>query len=224
MYTNPSLTIPITGYIYITPASGEIFNLNTSTGMVGSDTGSSCNNGTAGSYILGNSTGSICTGSTITMYTNGAFSVGGILYVDSALTTPITGFSYVVDNSTGNIYNLNSSTGVIGSSTGLLCSGIFGIGTSSAGSIINVGGIVISGLTPPFPVPPSSNANGTHGAYSGIISVQYSGIAGAAHLNLVRNGGTVQCRGVSGSGTFNFLPFSFLASDHIQIILGTGIC
>lgn len=120
MYSDIGLTTPVTGYSLIAQSSGPIFQLNTSTGVVGINTGSSCNNGTAGSYILGNSTGSICGGSSVTLYTNGSFSVGGILYLDAALTTPQTGFSYVVFS--GAIYNLNSGTGAIGVSTGLNCS------------------------------------------------------------------------------------------------------
>jgi hypothetical protein len=122
MFTNIGMTTPVTGFILIVSTTGgNIFNLNTSTGVVGSSTGSLCTSGTPGSYILGNSTSSICSGPVVTLYTNGAFAIGGILYLDSSLTTPVTGDLYVAIPS-GTIYNLNASTGVIGSSTGLSCS------------------------------------------------------------------------------------------------------
>lgn len=122
MYTNPGLTIPLTGYTYIVASGGEIYTINSSTGVVLADTGSNCSTGTPGTYILGNSTVTICgSGTGATYYTNGAFAVGGILYNDSGLTSPVTGFSYVVRGSNGHIYNLNSSTGAIGSDTGLTC-------------------------------------------------------------------------------------------------------
>lgn len=122
MFTDPSLTMPVTGFIYIAPVTtGTIYNINTSTGLVGSPTGNNCASGTPDSYILGNDSSAICPGSLITLYTSGPFAVGETLYVDSALTTPQTGFSFVVLHSTGRIYNLNSTTGAIGSDTGLSC-------------------------------------------------------------------------------------------------------
>lgn len=49
---------------------------------------------------------------------------GTTIYTDTALTTPLTGYIYIVDgNSTPGktIYNLDNSTGVVGSSTGNSC-------------------------------------------------------------------------------------------------------
>lgn len=122
MYTNAGLTTALTGKLYIADASGAIYNINTSTGVVGAATGSSCNTGTVGKYILANSTIAICSGTVVLRYTSGAFAVGKTLYVDSALTTPVTGYSYAYHTGTAKIYNLNSSTGVIGADTGAACS------------------------------------------------------------------------------------------------------
>lgn len=123
MYTDIGLTTPITGFSYISDSSGNIYQLNSLTGIVGIDTGSDCANGTSGSYILGNSTSTICAASVVTLYTNGAFAVGGTLYSDISLTLPVTGYAYVVNG--GVIYNLNSVTGQIGSSTGLSCTSFY---------------------------------------------------------------------------------------------------
>lgn len=132
MYTDTGLTSPLTGFIYIASViDGTIYNINSSTGVVGSSTGSSCTSGTSGLYRVGSSTGTVCGNSSVTLYTNGAFSVGGTLYHDAALTTPVTGFIYVVNNTNGHIYNLNTSTGVIGSDTGLICSGNSSIALTS---------------------------------------------------------------------------------------------
>jgi hypothetical protein len=125
IYTNAGLTTPLTGYNYIANSTtGAIFIINPSTGVVGSDTGLVCNSGTAASYTLGNNTGTICSASSNTLYTNGAFGVGKVLYIDSALTTPVTGYAYVVNSVTGIIYNLDSSTGLIGVSTGISCTSV----------------------------------------------------------------------------------------------------
>lgn len=123
MYTNSGLTSRVTGYTLIASVStGAIYNIDSTTGIVGSATGSNCTSGTAGTYILGNSTGSICSDPVVTLYTNGAFGVGQILYEDSALTEPQVGYAYVVNTATRIIYNLNSSSGLVGSSTGSSCS------------------------------------------------------------------------------------------------------
>lgn len=124
LYTDPGLTTPITGYMFVSGTSGNIYAIDPSTGTVGADTGSSCNNGDAGTYSIANSTGSICGVATQTLYTNGAFAPGGTLYSDSALTTPVTGFDYVLNAADGFIYALNNATGVIGLSTGLSCSSV----------------------------------------------------------------------------------------------------
>jgi len=123
MYTDAGLTIPVTGYSYISPTTGgNIFTIDSGTGIVGSDTGSTCNSGTEGLYALGNNTGTICSEASQTLYTNGAFSIGGVLYSDSSLTTPVTGYDYVRTVAEGSIYNLNNATGVVGADTGLTCS------------------------------------------------------------------------------------------------------
>lgn len=120
MYSDIGLTTPVTGFSYIVPiSSNQIYLINTSTGVVGSNTGSSCTSGTPNSFKFANNTGIICSSASVTRYTNGAPAIGSIIYTDSALTTPVTGFSYVVFNNA--IYNLNSSNGTILSSTGLSC-------------------------------------------------------------------------------------------------------
>ena len=126
LYSDIGLTTPVTGYLYVTLNGYNIFNLNTSTGKVGSDTGSACTTGTGGLYRVDNSTATICAVPQDTYYTNGAFVVGGTLYLDEALTTPVTGYSYVtvvsITPALKKIYALNSATGAIGADTGLLCS------------------------------------------------------------------------------------------------------
>lgn len=125
MYSDIGLTNPVTGNNFIAPVStGAIYNLNSTTGVVGVSTGNNCNAAVAAAYLLSNSTPSICFAQPpVTLYTNGVFTTGGILYSDSALTTPVTGFSYVVDiGNLKKVWNLNSSTGVIGLDTGLTCS------------------------------------------------------------------------------------------------------
>ena len=143
VYSNVGLTVPLTGYSYIADNNtGEIYTLNPLTGEVLADTSTSCNSGVANKVYLANAPDAVCSGVEVTRYTNGAFAIGKTLYTDASLTTPVTGYAYVLWHS-GNdhIYNLNSVTGVIGSDTGLTCGAYSGsfrrsntaIGTCSAG-------------------------------------------------------------------------------------------
>ena len=120
LYTDFALTTPVTGYGYVSDVNtGKVYTVDNATGEVLTDTGSTCNTGTPNNFKLGSSTGSICASSDVVLYTDGTFAVGKTLYMDSSLTTPVTGYSYTVYNNI--IFNLNTSTGVIGSSTGLAC-------------------------------------------------------------------------------------------------------
>ncbi len=121
LYTDIACTHPVTGYVYVasTAVGGLILNLGTTTGIVGSSTGSQCGAGQGRSIIAGNVLYSLCGTPPSVFYTNGNFTVGGILYYDSSLVSPVMGYTYIVYN--GAIYNINPSTGVITSSTGLNC-------------------------------------------------------------------------------------------------------
>jgi hypothetical protein len=71
------------------------------------------------SVKLGSTDGNACAATTQTVYSgSNSFNTGMTLYTTSALTTPITGFEKVVLMPTADIYNINSTTGVVGSNTG----------------------------------------------------------------------------------------------------------
>jgi hypothetical protein len=123
MYTNVGLTTPLLGQFYITNASGAIYSMDAATGTVGALTGSACTNGEEGIYAANNNAATICSVSTTTYYTDGSFAIGKVIYTDASLTNPLTGFTYIAwyDGDTGRIYNINSTTGVVGANTGLTC-------------------------------------------------------------------------------------------------------
>lgn len=74
------------------------------------------------SYNLSVAEGDICSAPTgAILYSAGVAGPGIILYTDPALTTPQTGFNYVVIGGGGSVYNINSSTGLIGAATGGSC-------------------------------------------------------------------------------------------------------
>jgi hypothetical protein len=231
MYTNNTLTTVLTGFNYIAPTSGstaqQIFTINPTTGIVGSNTGNVCSGGTPGTYILGTNPSTICSNVPATYYTNGAFGVGGTLYVDSGLTTPVTGYTYVVQQATQNIYNLNSSNGIIGGPTGTQCSTYTVLIQSSMGgcSLNNVTGITGFTPSPAFPLNPGGTITGTHSGFTGAISFVMGGAGCPAipgsQIQVQKNGSPLFNLTVNGAGTYTSGSYSFLATDFINIQLLT---
>jgi hypothetical protein len=71
----------------------------------------------------GSNLSTICSQSVQTVYiiNTGTFSTGTTVYSDAALTIPLSGNIYISETVSGTIWNINSSTGVIGTSTGNIC-------------------------------------------------------------------------------------------------------
>lgn len=77
-------------------------------------------------FLLGNNVGTICSQPSNTLFYSGVFGPGTTMFTDSNLTNRVTGFTFIADNNVGsptagNAYNINSSTGVVGSFTGTIC-------------------------------------------------------------------------------------------------------
>jgi hypothetical protein len=73
---------------------------------------------------LGVTTGEACSNLTspTTVYSSSVtFETGMTLYLDECMQIPVTGFNYVVLQLSGEIYSIDSGTGVVGSNTGLTC-------------------------------------------------------------------------------------------------------
>jgi hypothetical protein len=109
------------GYNYVSYNEGSIrkvLNIDTGTGEILSK--SNCGSSSFEySVKLGSTDGNACAGTTQTVYSgSNSFDTGMTLYTTSALTTPIAGFEKVVLMPTADIFNINSTTGVVGSNTG----------------------------------------------------------------------------------------------------------
>lgn len=225
MFTDNGLTTPVTGFSYIVQISSGWIYLLGPTGIVGVNSQSNCGGGTLGSYVLGNSLGSICANASQSLYTNGAFAPGQVLFQDSALTTPQTGFIYVVQLSTNTIFNLNSSTGQIGASTGTMCSTTTVRMTSDmAGcSLTNVTGITGFTPSPAFPLNPGGTITGTHSGFTGSIACTITGtpILGGSNITLTVNGILRQTLTVSAAGTFTFGSLTYTSTDVLEIDLNS---
>lgn len=217
MFTDIGLTTPVMGFNYITTSGQNIFVINSGTGVVTTDTGSACTSGTAGSYLLGNSTATICASGSVTRYTNGAFAVGKVIYTDSALTSPQTGFSFVVFGSV--IYTMNSTTGAVTGTTGLSC-----INYTLSGSFnMSINSVTGTGV-PTLPATGSGNQSGHHTAMSGSYNIVISGTPPLAlKVDAYVNGVLVACQAVPVAGSYS-LNITALESDTVLIAIDSGVC
>jgi hypothetical protein len=119
LFSDSSLSIPLTGYTYVVVALyNAIYSVNSSTGEILALVGYCVQ---SASVKLGNNATTICDATNSTVYTAGYFEQGKIAYTDALLTTPLTGYAYIVNNLNNNIYNVNSLTGQIGSYTNRRC-------------------------------------------------------------------------------------------------------
>ena len=221
MFYDSGLTEPVTGYTYIVPiTTGKIYNLNSTTSIVGTWTGATCTSGTAGSYILGTSTSTICTGTPVTLYTNGVFAVGGILYTDSALTTPVTGYTYVVDGANNHIYNLNSSTGAIGADTGLTCNNNY---TVSAAYNLNITNITGTGVPNLGVVNSGQSKSGFQTGISGNLVATITGtVVTSSSLVCYVNNISVRSVAITSAGNYTLTSISTVSTDTVLITIDSG--
>lgn len=229
MYLNSALTTPVTGYTFIANSTtGVIYNINSTTGLVGTATGSNCTSGTPGSYLIGNMPGTICGLSPVTLYTNGAFGIGQVLYTDSALTTPETGFIYVANPVTNIIYHLNSSTGVVGSSTGLSC--ITNVNLHDQVGVVSFTNVTINGvpITVPggFPTATGANVTGSTGQLSTYtVAVSYTMTGSGNCLTVIGSDGTSQSQNITaGAFTKTFTGVVVNSTAQVQIFTNAGPC
>ena len=229
MYTDSGLTTKATGYLFIASISSHaIYQMNSTTAVVGAATGGLCNAGTLGTYQLGNSTGTICASLVLGLYTNGAFGIGQTLYTDSGLSDPATGYSYVVQLSTNQIFNINPTSGAILSNTGLLCN------TNTVSIANNMAGMTLTAVTgitgftaaPPLPLAVGGTVTGTHSGFTGTIALTITGTPTIvpSSIGLYVNGSEVDCRSVAAAGTFTFTTRTYAATDIISLVMVSSSC
>jgi hypothetical protein len=75
-----------------------------------------------------------------------------------------------------------------------------------------------------FPVGPTETLYGSHGAYSGTISVRVS-ISNLSNISLYINGVLIDCITITTTGIYDFTSYPpFGSADLVQIVLSTGPC
>jgi hypothetical protein len=183
----------------------------------------------SGSYYLGNSAAAACAATVTTLYTNGAPVAGvSVLYQDEALTTAITGYTFVLY--AGIIYNLSSTSGQLGTDTGLTCSPT--VIVRNALSFITMS--AVTGI-PGFVFNPTTGAfyqSGNHAAFTGSIVINWNGTVLSSppfDIEVYKNGvlipsGCYNYPTGAGSASFAVPSTTFLATDIIEIDSGTGSC
>jgi hypothetical protein len=73
-------------------------------------------------YNLSLTEGEVCISPVgLLLYSNAVFGPGVTLYTDPGLTTPVTGYNFITLGTGGSIFNIDSSTGLVGSATGNSC-------------------------------------------------------------------------------------------------------
>lgn len=121
LWVNSSLTTQLSNKDkFALTSNGHIYDVNPGTGVVLSDSGATCTVGIPVNIILGNASGTVCGEPGVVRYVTTVFGTGETLYTDATLSTPVTGFDFVVRDN-GDVYNLDSATGVIGAATGVVC-------------------------------------------------------------------------------------------------------
>jgi hypothetical protein len=123
LFEDSALTVPFNDYAFV-KFDGVVYGVTA--GEVTSNEGA-CSGPTGTPYNVGvgNTTGQACvdkTDSPITVYSPSlTWTVGMELFTDDVMTIPLTGFDYIVQTIDIDIFNLNDTTGVLGTSTGITC-------------------------------------------------------------------------------------------------------
>lgn len=219
MFTNIGLTTPLTGFFYIADASvGEVYNISSISGEVMGTTGLNCSNGFAGQYALSNSTGTICSDPIVTLYTIAGFGIGVTIYLDAALSTPVSGYDYVYSVGNGNIYLLNDTTGQIGALQGNCNSGNVAIISN------NSFGYQITGVSPnlafsgvAFPINYTQSSNGTFTPFTGVVQIGIGGLGANAMAVLSVNSVPIETVFFNSATTISFASYTYNNGDLIEI-------
>lgn len=177
-------------------------------------------------YVVGNNIDTLCNGNATTLYTNGAFAIGNVIYQDAALTVPVTGYTYVSSVYSLIIYTVSTLTGEVLGSTGQSCNVVVSNNILTDNYKINTVTGITGFVLPGGGVLVNTSYTGTRtpsGTFTVAVNVS-SNIGASGRLTLSRNNIVIQCLNVSGNNTYTFNPFVFAANDLLEIESETGSC
>ncbi len=222
LYNDILLTDPIDETLATQVSLGYIHPVTA--GVVGASTGYGCYFWSAGFYILSNSI--LCSGTVVELYTNGstgATLTGDRLFTDKELITPQTGYSYVLDVSSGIRYVLNPVDGFVGAEAGE-CTDFYNVDILNNNSRRVINGIFgIEGFQLQAVVGTGDEETGAHIAFTGSISlsIQNGGTCdgcGVDEAELLVNGVSTETIDVQ-EGVYFFTSRAYTGSEIIKIVL-----
>lgn len=115
IYVDENLTIPLTGSsLFSQGSSGKVYSIDASTGEILERVDGNCDGGFAATYKVGNDAEDICAAPfDTTLYTvSSGFNIGDIIFSDSTLLLPLTGYLLIVDGD-NIIYDIDDTTGEV---------------------------------------------------------------------------------------------------------------
>lgn len=183
----------------------------------------------SGTFRRSNTTVGICNETGFTLYTNGAFAIGKVLYQDSTLTTPLTGYTYISNNGNNSIYTVDTLTGQVLTDSTYACNvvitNLIPTGNYKVNTVTGISGFSLPGSVPSTGI--GYQYIGIHNPViaTGVINVNVTADAGAAgKLQLYRNDILLECVNVTGDGGYSFGSHTYAATDKIEIVASTGSC
>lgn len=114
LYSSPALYTPLTGYTFLAFQDSKVkYNLNTGTGQIGGEVGTSCS-GYFAYYRVSKVKQDIDTVMPALLYSSTVFGKGAEMKTDSGLTTAVTGYNYIKQSNANAIYDISTTTGIVG--------------------------------------------------------------------------------------------------------------
>ena len=172
--------------------------------------------------IIGNDSSTVClNGTSVTLYMDGAFAIGKVLYTDNALTTPLVGYLFLVYG--GEIYNVNNTNGIVISDTTVSCTTNNVIVTAQVGFGFNSGQISNVSNLEPFALSSTLAAghsvSGYHNAISSVnIDFTVENVGTGDGCDVYKNSIFVERINFSGvSGVFSTSAITAGTSDIIEL-------
>jgi len=183
----------------------------------------------SGSFKIANTTVNICNLTSVTLYTNGAFAVGSVLYLDSLLTTQLTGYTYAANGGNNIIYTVDTLTGQVLTDSTYACNVVITnlvlVDNYKINTVTGISGFSLPGAVPSTGI--GHQYIGIHNPIvaTGVIDVNVTSNTGASgKLELYRNDILLECVNVTGDGGYSFGSHTYAATDKIEIVADSGSC
>lgn len=176
----------------------------------------------------------VCAGTQTTYFFTAPLASETIIYTDSGLTTPLTGFFYIgiIDNihtgHVGTIYGINPSTGTLIADTVANCDNpalhLQDLSNEVSVSDIKIAGVTISGISFPTDAGTDQSVSVDNAGTQDLI-VSWIAPSANDHITVTDTAGNVSCFTITTtSGNHTFPAQVISAPGVISIVINTGTC